>query len=219
MAIFNHVTLREIGAELGVSHVTVSLALKDSPRISKGRRLEVRKMASKMGYRPDPVLTSLCAYRNRKRSVKIKIHSALAWVNHWDQPDALRRIGEFDAYWVGASAEAERFGYHLEEFVWTRALTAERFQTILHTRNLRGVLIPPHPSEPDWGNFNWENFSVIRFGLSVRNPESHVITADHLRGIIAAIQKIHDYGYKRIGFVVPGDLDLRLGCVCKIKRH
>ena len=73
------------------------------------------------------------------------------------------------------------------------------------------MLIPPHPSQPDWGSFHWDNFSVIRFGLSVRSPYSHIVTADHLRGVVTAMEKIHAYGYERIGFVVPGDFDLRLG--------
>jgi LacI family transcriptional regulator len=32
-----------------------------------------------------------------------------------------------------------------------------------------------------------------------------------MRGIVTAMEKIHAYGYKRIGFVVPGTFDLRLG--------
>jgi len=209
MSIANRVTIREIAARLGVSHVTVSLALNGNSRISKSRREQVLKMAQEMGYRPDPMLSSLVLYRHRKRPAQI--HNALAWINYWEHPEDLRKIREFDAYWIGASAAAERFGYRLDEFVWQPDLTPQRFETILQTRNIRGVLIPPHRTNPDWGNFHWENFSVIRFGLSVRSPDTHVVTADHLRGVITAVEKIHAYGYNRIGFVAPKDFDLRLG--------
>lgn len=209
MPTFKRVTIRDIAARLGVSHVTVSLALKGNSRISKNRRDEIMLLAQEMGYRPDPILSSLVAYRHGKQAPQI--HSALAWINHWEQPEALRKVREFNAYWTGASAAAERFGYRLDEFVWQPDLTPQRFETILQTRNIRGVLIPPHPTQPDWGNFQWDNFSVVRFGLSVRSPDTHVVTADHLRSVMAAVEKIHAYGYKRIGFVVPGDFDLRLG--------
>jgi len=209
MPTFHRVTIRDIAVRLGVSHVTVSLALKDSSRISKGRREQVQSLAKEMGYRPDPILSSLVVYRQSKRPAQI--HSAIAWINHWAHPEALRKIGEFNAYWSGASAAAERFGYRLDEFVWQPDFTPQRFETILQTRNVRGVLIPPHPDQPDWGSFHWDNFSVIRFGLSVRSPYSHIVTSDHLRSIVTAMEKIHAYGYKRIGFVVPGDFDLRLG--------
>jgi LacI family transcriptional regulator len=209
MPTFHRVTIRDIAVKLGVSHVTVSLALKDSSRISKARREQVQALAKEMGYRPDPILSSLVVYRQSKRPAHI--HSAIAWINHWAHPEALRKIREFNAYWSGASAAAERFGYRLDEFVWQPDFTPQRFETILQTRNVRGVLIPPHPDQPDWGTFHWDNFSVIRFGLSVRSPYSHIVTSDHLRSIVSAMEKIHAYGYERIGFVVPGDFDLRLG--------
>jgi LacI family transcriptional regulator len=211
MPTFNRVTIRDIATRLGVSHVTVSLALKDSSRISKGRREQVQSLAKEMGYRPDPILSSLVVYRQSKRPTHI--HSAIAWINHWQHPKDLRKIREFNAYWGGASVAAERFGYRLDEFVWQPDLTPERFETILQTRNVRGVLIPPHQDQdqPEWGSFHWDNFSVIRFGLSVKSPYSHIVTADHMRGIVNAMEKIHAYGYKRIGFIVPGAFDLRLG--------
>ena len=206
MPTFHRVTIRDIAVRLGVSHVTVSLALKGSSRISKG---QVQSLAKEMGYRPDPILSSLVVYRQSKRPAPI--HSAIAWINRWAHPEALRKVREFNAYWSGASAAAERFGYRLDEFVWQPDFTPQRFETILQTRNVRGVLIPPHQDQPDWGSFHWDNFSVIRFGLSVRSPYSHIVTSDHLRSIVTAMEKIHAYGYERIGFVVPGEFDLKLG--------
>ena len=209
MPTFNRVTIRDIAGRLGVSHVTVSLALKDSTRISKGRRDQVQALAKQMGYSPDPILSSLVVYRQSKRPAHI--HSAIAWINLWEHPEDLRKIREFNAYWNGASVAAAHFGYRLDEFVWKPDFTPHRFETILQTRNVRGILIPPHHAQPDWGSFHWDNFSIIRFGLSVRSPNSHIVTADHMRGIVNAMEKIHSHGYKRIGFVVPGVFDLSLG--------
>jgi DNA-binding LacI/PurR family transcriptional regulator len=73
------------------------------------------------------------------------------------------------------------------------------------------VLIPPHQTPPDWGEFDWGKFSIIRFGLSVPAPDSHLVTADQLRAVIMAVHKMAEYGYRRIGLVVPADSDRKLG--------
>ena len=59
MAVLRRITVRDIAARLNISHVSVSLALRGSSRISNKRREQVQAMAKKMGYRPDPTLTSL----------------------------------------------------------------------------------------------------------------------------------------------------------------
>ena len=93
--------LREIARCLGVSHVTVSLALRDSPRVSASTKERIKKAANEMGYRPDPMLTALAAYRSRRSAPTI--HSVVAWINGWADPDELRSYKEFDLYWKGAS--------------------------------------------------------------------------------------------------------------------
>ena len=203
------VTLRDVAKQAGVSHATVSMCFRNSPSIPEKRRKQVLRVAERMGYRPDPVLSALAEYRNRNRPQPIQ--SALAWINHWDQPEKLRKYNEFNLYWLGASSAAERFGYHLEEIRWTADLTAKRVEQILLTRNIRGLLIPPHATMPDWGNFDWSKFSIIRFGMSVRKPDSNLVTADQQRAVLMAFEKIKQYGYERIGLVTGRDYDSKLG--------
>ena len=50
------VSLRDVARSVGVSHVTVSLALRGDPRVSAARRKEVEIAAKRLGYRPDPML-------------------------------------------------------------------------------------------------------------------------------------------------------------------
>jgi len=203
------VTVYDIAAKLGVSHATVSLALRNHPSISQKRREQVSQAAKEMGYVPDPHLAALAAYR--RSNAPAAVRSAIAWINHWEQPERLRKHREFDLYWQGASAAAKRFGYCLEEIRWSPEYSAKRFEQILLTRGIRGVLVPPHQTVPDWGDFDWSKFSIIRFGLSVPSPDSHLVTADQLRAVIMAVKKMAEYGYQRIGLVVPADSDRKLG--------
>ena len=204
------VTIYDIAAKVGVSHSTVALALRNHHRISEKRRRQILQVAKEMGYSPDPLLAALASYRAQIQPTKLQ--NAIVWLNHWEQPERLRGAHrEFDAYWRGAHSSAQRFGYRLDEVRWEPEFSAQRFEQILLTRAIRGVLIPPHPVPPDWGDFDWNKFSVIRFGLSVPKPDSHLVTADQLRAVLMAARKISELGYQRIGLVIPEDQDRRLG--------
>lgn len=202
------VSLRDIAAKLGVSHSTVSLSLRDHPRISPGVKEKVKAAAEAMGYRPDPMLAALANYRRGRDSQTIS--SAVAWINTWPEPDSLRGHREFDFYWQGAFKAAEKFGYRLEEFRIGRECSPKRLHQILSTRGIRGILLPPHQVEPDWKDFPWDQYSIVRFGRSVHKPACHIVTADQIYNTILAVEKIHERGYKRIGFVTTaGDFSKR----------
>jgi DNA-binding LacI/PurR family transcriptional regulator len=204
------ITMRDVAERLGVSHTTVAMALRNHHTISPQRREQVRVMAEKMGYRPDPFLSSLAAYR--KQISPVKVQGAVAWINHWQQPRDLREKGEYiTGIWRGASKTADRFGYHLDDIHWSADCSVKRFEQILLARGVRGVLIPPHNKIPDWGDLDWSKFSIVRFGLSVPNPDSNLVTVDHFRAVVMAVQRIKEYGYTRIGLVVGEEYNLRLG--------
>jgi DNA-binding LacI/PurR family transcriptional regulator len=193
------VSLRDIANELGVSHVCVSLALRNSPRISKKRKEEILEIAKRLGYRPDPMLRALAAYRKNKGQVGI--HSALAWLNQWEDSQQLRGAKEFDAYWNGALEAAQALGYRLEEFRLTKDLNGRRLTNILKTRNIRGILLPPHSRGISLGGFDWDSFSILRFGFSVQEPHVHLVASDLVGNAIMAYHQMHGLGYKRIGLV------------------
>lgn len=201
------ISMRDIAQKLGVSHVTISLALRNHPRISEATRIQVHQMAEKMGYRPDPMLSALANYRKHKSEKPIT--SALAWINAWTDPKKLRSYKEFDLYWQGVSEAAEKYGYRLEEFRLDAEYTPIRLHQILTARGIRGILLPPQETQPDWGDFPWGDYSVVRFGRSLQSPRSHLVTADQVANTMLAFQKMRNRGYRRIGFVTD-ETDLRL---------
>ena len=82
------ITLRDIAKELGVSHVTVSLALRNHPRISEATRERVQKKAEQMGYHPDPMLSALSHYRLTSKEKPVQ--AILAWPNPLKNPGKLK---------------------------------------------------------------------------------------------------------------------------------
>jgi LacI family transcriptional regulator len=196
----SRVTLRDVADRLNVSHTTVSRALRSDPRISPAMRERVREMVREMGYQPDPMLRALAHYRRGKQ--QLPISAELAWINHWRDPQRLRSYREFDLYWRGATEEALESGFRLEEFILGKQLSSNRLEKILKARNIRGILIPPHgDTPPDWRDFNWDDFCIVRFGHSIVYPRAHIVTSDQLTDGLIAFENMWKRGYGRIGLI------------------
>ena len=73
-------TIKDIAAAAGCSGATVSMALRHHPRIPHGTRARIESLAARMGYRPDPMLSSLIAYRLNRRPHPLR--SVLAFVDN-----------------------------------------------------------------------------------------------------------------------------------------
>jgi DNA-binding LacI/PurR family transcriptional regulator len=204
------VTLRDIARSLDVSHTTISRALRNDPEISKAMRDRVQSAAQAMGYRPDPMLNALAHYR--RSQTKTPIAAELAWINHWENPKDLWQFKEFNLYWQGAFAEAERSGFRLEEFVLEKAMSLGRLEKILRARNIRGILLPPRGEvAPDYRQFNWDDFCIVRFGHSFEFPHTHLVSSDQLTDGVLAFENIWRNGYRRIGLVTSTKMHTRFG--------
>ena len=195
------ITLRDIAKAVGVTPVSVSLALRNSHRVSESMRQKIQQTALTMGYRPDPMLAALAHYR--RGNVKSPVSAELAWINCWPDPKKLRSHKEFNLYWSGAFEEAEKCGYRLEEFHLDKKLSTTRLEQILRARNIQGILLPPASSlpHPDWHNFQWDKFCAVRFGYSFQNPRVHIVSSDQLANGLIACENIQRLGYQRIGLV------------------
>lgn len=202
------VTLRDIAGRLKVSHTTVSRSLQNNPRISEATRRSVQQAAREMGHRPDPMLSALAQYR-RGRS-RLPIVAELAWINHWPNPKQLRSFKEFNLYWEGAFAEAERCGFRLEEIIIEKDMSLARLEKILRARSINGVLLPPAGAVvPDYRQFNWDDFCIVRFGHSFAFPHTHLVSSDQLTDGVIAFENIWRLGYRRIGLVSSARMHTR----------
>ncbi|HEX9783767.1 MAG TPA: helix-turn-helix domain-containing protein [Opitutaceae bacterium] len=59
------VILADIARQAGVHVTTVSLALRNHPRLPECTRSRLQALAKEMGYAPDPALRALVAYRDK----------------------------------------------------------------------------------------------------------------------------------------------------------
>lgn len=197
------VTQADVARKAGVHVTTVSLALRNHPSLPVTTRSFLQALAQEMGYRPDPDLRALMAYRRGARTKKSA--STLAYVTNagsrWGWKDAPAHQDFFD----GAHARAEQLGYTLEHFwLGEPGMTQQRLSNILVSRGLTGVILASQWSEgSDSVQFEWDKFVGVRIDFCPRTPLLHSVTNDQ-RGIMQlAMRHVIDAGYRRIGMVMP----------------
>lgn len=195
------VTLRDIAQELGISHVTVSLALRNHARIAKATRERVKQKADEMGYHSDPMLSALSRYRQTSKEKPQQ--ATLAWINPLKNPKELKEHAEFNLYWEGARATADKLGFQIEEFT-TEAYSLDQMNTVFKSRGIRGLILAPITWETtviNWDDFPWHEYAGIRFGRSRQGPQMHLVTSAQASNTILAVETTLKKGYQRIGFV------------------
>lgn len=194
-------TLKQVAAEAGVSHMTVSRVVRGEKTVKPATVDRVNAAVKKLGFRPDPMLAALAAYR-LKRPPRSR-DAVVAWL-----------AGERDAYHeavlAGAVSEAERFGYKIDLFpVPQDALTTQRLARTLHHRGVRGVLIGPVGAPLDFGHWPWERFSAVSLGALDHRPTLHAVGMDYFHGLTTAHKGLHTAGCRRIGLMLKPFLEAR----------
>src|SRR5579883_1841531 len=150
-------TMRTLADALGLSVMTVSRALRNAAEVTIRTRDRVLKAAKKYGYRPDPFLGVLNAYRNQRR--QRLPDEPLAFVTDFPEPDGWKQSVTFRRYFEGAQRRAQELGYRLEPFwIGDRNLTGRRASQILRERGIRGLIIGPLYRGSTVLDLDWDRF-------------------------------------------------------------
>jgi LacI family transcriptional regulator len=210
----NRVTLRDIARRLRLSHSTVSLALKNNVKIAEKTRYRVKAEAERCGYRPEPMLSALAAYRQMKKPPIY--HGMIAWLSsHSSSTEDFYRTpypenSLYRQYYDGACRRANSLGYRVKEYSLNRDdMTPERMSNILIAQGVQGIIVPPLSSLGQHINMRWELFSAVRFGFSLERPQLSVISSAQYRNSLIVVKKLQTLGYQRIGFFGSHEFDDR----------
>ncbi|MEX2607060.1 MAG: LacI family DNA-binding transcriptional regulator [Kiritimatiellia bacterium] len=201
-------TLRDIAKACGVSPATVSLALRNHPRISKATTHKIQETADKMGYQRDARISELMTHLQQNAADRSP--ETLAWITVCDKPTTLTNaylVGLFE----GMKAQAERLGYRVDSFNISekQGMPAEKVEKILLSRGIRGVVFAPMLE----GNLTLplciDAFANIT--ASFKNHGIPISTAlpNHCQNMRICLRHIRDLGYTRPGFYLHPDLDER----------
>jgi len=197
-----NLTMADLAKQAGVDQSTVSLALRNSSRISPQTRDKIHKLAAKLGYRPNPLISALM--QNRRKRLEIGGNSVVAWVTSWPTQDGWISGGSsYKAFFDGATERLAELGFRPELFWFDKkSLTPTRFSNIILARGITGLIIAPVPSDEPELQLDWNKFSSVTLGPSLHSPNLDRVDAAHYEGILTALQNCKDLGYKRIGLAI-----------------
>ena len=200
--------MRDIAAKAGVSVMTVSLALRGSRRIAASTRKRIQALAGEIGYRPDPALQALVAYRHSRKPSSFL--GTLAYLNNFDIPSIVQTIPLHRNLFQGGRRRAKALGFELEEF-WINApgLNAKRISNILSARGIQGLLIGPQPKSHATMDLDWSRFAAVQLGFSLQSPRFHTVITDQFQTSARIMRELCALGYRRIGLVIQEEQDER----------
>jgi LacI family transcriptional regulator len=204
------VTVRDIAEDVGLHFTTVAEALRGSSRIKEATRLRVEEAARRLGYRPDPILSALSAYRSS--DMRSSFQGVLVWINGFPSRNFFLENNCFygDCY-KGALNRAHDLGYNLESFwLGEKGMTGKRASQILKARNILGLVVGPVPEITASMDIEWESFNSLRIGYSLTDPRITNVISDQFSNAQWAISRILEDGFKRVGFACPKYLDDRV---------
>lgn len=135
--------MQEIAERAGVGRTTVSLSLRNHPKISEPTRLQIQKLAKEMGYRPNPLVAAHMAHiralhpKSTSQCLAFLCNRSMAEI----QTDAKTPVWK---YFQGARDRAAELGFRLELFnLNAPEMTERRLSQILLARGIDGVIIGP----------------------------------------------------------------------------
>lgn len=202
-------TLRALARLAGVSHVTVSLALRNDPRITAKTGDRVRALARRAGYQPDPQMAELLGRMRAGRRGPGTV--AVAFLDFVHAHYGAQGSPTTRRFLAGAEARAAQLGYKLDRFlVGTDGLTMDRVAGILKARNIRGVLLAPATSAREQLTLDWGRLAAVEFGRSLAQPILHRVCNHQAHTMRLALETLAARGYRRCGIYLTEGICARV---------
>lgn len=189
-------TLQNIADKAGVSRMSVSRALRGGHGVSAKTRAKILRVAESVGYRPNPLVSTLMATLRAKRiRPSAETGTVLAYVVRADsQADARME------YFPGAAEAAEAQGYRLEPFlVGNAGLPPARLSHVLLSRNICGLIIGPLPEGHGHFELDWSRFYAVAIEYTFDSPSFDRVVHDTYAGMRLILDRCRKSGISRVG--------------------
>jgi LacI family transcriptional regulator len=192
--------LRYLARLADLSPSAVSLALRNSPKISVATRKRVQELAEKTGYRPDSKIVAMMKQLRTPRAVRQA--ACFGLISFYDHPRPWENSLHHTRIFQGMARRAAELGYRLEP-IWLRepGMTYRRVRDILAARGIEGLLSFGSPDfaqefPPELGHC-----ACVTVGLSVSTPQ-HRVTSHFYSDTVNALNRVHRLGYRRPGLIL-----------------
>lgn len=203
-------SMQDVAEAAGVHRTTVSLALRDSPRLPSARREEIKRVAERLGYRPNPLVSALMSSRVSRREPKHQATLAFVSVDKNVPPGWPDTDSTYGSMFRGARDRARQRGYLLSPFwIGDPKFHGERFARIMAARNIHGLLIAPHFGPGNDIPLDWSRFSVVELGYNLRQPGFNRVVHDYYHSMQTVCAELRAAGHRRIGLLMPLHSDVK----------
>lgn len=186
MSVRSEKTIVDIAEELGLSVSTVSRALNDHPNISVKTKEKVRKMARKLGYRPNAMAAGL--RNNKSKTIGLIIPRISMFF-----PAAITTV---------VQNKLQEYGYHLIICQSNDSLEQEQqLANTLYSARVDGLAVSATLSTTDFSHFDifkQHNIPVVFFDRTPKDYQAKVIKGDDFLGGFTATKHLIEQGCRDI---------------------
>jgi LacI family transcriptional regulator len=182
------VTINDVASDAGVSPMTVSRVINDSPRVSVDTRKRVQASITKLGYVPNRLARGLIRRRTGAFGVIV--------------PDVANPF--FTLVVRGAEQVAWRAGYHVMLCDTQGNLERERgYLEDMVAFQVEGVLIAPvgDRSRPQLRLLTRNNVPFVLIDRSITGFDGDLVHGDSVGGARQLVEHLIGLGHRRIGMI------------------
>lgn len=204
-----HPTLASIAKLAKVSEATVSRALRGHPAISPTTVSRVRRVATRVGYRSNPLISSVMR-QFRGRRGEGGAHGNIGYLTFGPSSSAWREHLTFLGFFEGARTRALELGFVVDE-IWAGqpGLTPARLREILRARGITGLIIGPSPGLPRSPRLAWNDFVPVKIGVSFPDLPIPCVVSNQYNAMQRVIDRLYDHGYRRLGLVLASHQNIK----------
>jgi LacI family transcriptional regulator len=203
-------TMRELARLAGVSQATVSLALRNHPRISPATKTRVARLVRKHRYvvdgRVSELMRSIRVHSSGELTGCIGLISLYAEEEPWLPVHQRTHLGRLRKIMIQRAAE---LGYRVEPF-WVRNpdMSVDRLRAIMESRGIQGLLSLGAPELEDAIPSELRQFVIVTQGTSI-STRLHRIVSHFAHNATLLLTELKRRGYRRPGAVLQQHQDGR----------
>ncbi len=187
------VTLRDLAAQIGVSAMAVSMALRNHPRVSLELRERVQALARARGYVPNPAWSRRSARRRRGSAAPMPAALIVQLNPIWPYIPA--------SFVEPLTSAGRRLGYRLNVYCQDESLPPDRLARLLWQTGTEAVLLGPIFDDRFLELLPWNQTSVVAVGAGHYVPPCHWVTHDLGRALWNLVVCCLERGYRRLALL------------------
>lgn len=196
-------TQRDVARAVGCDVSTVSLALRNDPRLRSKTKKRIEAAAKRLGYQPNPLVAAAMASTRRRDP---RYRGTLGYIRTLPLDAALLQSTVYSNFLLGARQRAASLGYSVEVFSLAEpGITPGRLLGIVRARRIVGLLLE-HVMSSQFSNrrlpMDVTDFPAASFGMPLVSPKLNFAANDQYMRPILAARELLQLGYRKLGLII-----------------